>query len=93
MLARSTASEMQWIQKVDSIFADHDNAYVERVRYRPSMGGGVLAEAPALKEQKDRKKLLAMGSDGRELQVVIRLEGEHVGARKDEVNDFVRMMR
>eukprot|EP00972_Heterocapsa_arctica_P015866 2338905-Heterocapsa_arctica.AAC.1 len=36
---------------------------------------------------------MAKGSDGKELQVVIRLEGEHVGARKDEVNDYVRMMR
>eukprot|EP00972_Heterocapsa_arctica_P106966 15756357-Heterocapsa_arctica.AAC.1 len=33
-----------------------------------------------------------MGSDGKELMVVIRLEGEQVGARKDEVKDFVRMM-
>eukprot|EP00972_Heterocapsa_arctica_P064223 9477627-Heterocapsa_arctica.AAC.1 len=67
MLARSTASEVQWTHKVDGVFLDHDNHYVERVRFRPSMGGGVLAEAPALEEQKDRKKFKAMGSDGKEL--------------------------
>eukprot|EP00972_Heterocapsa_arctica_P081897 12070459-Heterocapsa_arctica.AAC.1 len=68
MLARSTASEVQWVQKVGDVFTDHDNSYVERVRYRPSMGGGVLAEAPALKEQKDRNMFMAKGSDGKELQ-------------------------
>eukprot|EP00972_Heterocapsa_arctica_P013606 2007127-Heterocapsa_arctica.AAC.1 len=57
------------------------------------MGGGVLAEAPALKEQKDRKAFRSKGSDGKELQVVIRLEGEHVGARKNELKDYVQMMR
>eukprot|EP00972_Heterocapsa_arctica_P074706 11024783-Heterocapsa_arctica.AAC.1 len=56
------------------------------------MGGGILAEAPALEEQKDREMFKAMGCDGKELMVVIRLEGEQVGARKDEVKDFVRMM-
>eukprot|EP00972_Heterocapsa_arctica_P061460 9064636-Heterocapsa_arctica.AAC.1 len=68
MLVRSAASEGQWVQKVGEAFADYDNSYVERVRYRPSMGGGVLAEAPALKEQKDRKMFMAKGSDGKELQ-------------------------
>eukprot|EP00972_Heterocapsa_arctica_P045653 6738267-Heterocapsa_arctica.AAC.1 len=40
MVARSGASEAQWIQKVGEAFSDDDNSYVERVRYRPSMGGG-----------------------------------------------------
>jgi len=93
MVARSTASEAQWGRKVGEIFADRDNAYVERVRYRPSTGGGILAEAPALKEQKDRKKYEAKGSDGKELQVVIRLGGEFVEARRGEVGDYVRMVK
>ena len=93
MVARSTASESQWKRRIEEIFADYDNAYVEKVRYRPSCGGGLLAVAPALKEQKDRKRFAAKGNDGKELQVVIRLSGEFVGVRANEGGEFVRMIR
>ena len=93
VVARSTASEAQWRHRVGEFFAEEGNAYVDRVRYRPSAGGGVLAEAPALKEQRDRKRHEAKGSDGKELQVVIRTCGEYAGARGDEAGEHVRMMR
>lgn len=92
MIARSTASEAQWRQKVGEIFEGNDNSYIEKVRYRPSEGGGYLAEAPALKEQKDRKRHEAKGSNGKELQMVIRLGGEFIGARAGEVNNFMRLV-
>ena len=93
MIARSAASEAQWQKKVGEIFSDNDNAYVERVRYRPSTGGGCLAEAPALKEQKDRKRHEARGSNGKELQMVLRMGGEFIGARAGEVNDYMRLVK
>ncbi len=49
MIARSPASELQWQAKLAEIFAEQDNAFVEKVRYRTSVGGGVIAAAPALK--------------------------------------------
>ena len=49
--------------------------------------------APALKEQKEFKRYMAKGSDGRELQAVVRLGGEYVGAREDEVHEYVRMIK
>ena len=63
------------------------------VRYRPSVGGGVIAAAPALKEEKDRKRYAAKGSDGKELQLVLRFSGEFVGARASEVGDFMSMVQ
>jgi hypothetical protein len=93
MLARSAASEAQWQKKVGEIFSDNDNAYVERVRYRPSTGGGCLAEAPALKEQKDRKRHEAKGSNGKELQMVLRLGGEFIGARAGEAKDYMKLVK
>jgi hypothetical protein len=92
MLVRSAASEAQWQTKVSEIFAHDDNAYVERVRYRPSTGGGCLAEAPALKEQKDRKRYEAKGSNGKELQMVLRLGGEFIGARAGEAKDYMKLV-
>jgi hypothetical protein len=92
MLVRSAASEAQWQTKVSEIFAHNDNAYVERVRYRPSTGGGCLAEAPALKEQKDRKRYEAKGSNGKELQMVLRLGGEFIGARAGEAKDYMKLV-
>lgn len=93
MIARTMASEAQWKRQLETIFADNDNAYVERIRYRPSAGGGILAAAPAIKEQKDRKRYEAKGSDGRELQIVVRLTGELIGARMAEAEHSVHMMR
>ena len=92
LIARSTASEAQWRQRVEDIFKEQDDAYVERVRYRPSEGGGIITAAPALTEQKELKKYIRLGSDGKELQVVLRLVGEYIGARLDEVSAFVKMM-
>ena len=89
MLARSSASELQWQESVNRIFEDNDNDYVDKVRYRPSGGGGVIAAAPALKEQRELKKFQAKGSDGRELQVVIRLGGELIQGRARELEQFV----
>ena len=56
MVARSAASEAQWKKLVEEIFVDNDNAYVEKVRYIPSMGGGLMAVVPALQEQRDLKR-------------------------------------
>jgi hypothetical protein len=93
MIARSPASELQWQDKLAEMFAEEDNAFVEKVRYRPSVGGGVIAVAPALKEEKDRKRYAAKGSDGKELQLVLRFSGEFVCAREKEVGDFMNMVQ
>jgi hypothetical protein len=93
MIARSPASELQWQDKLAEVFSDDDNAFIERVRYRPSVGGGVIAVAPALKEQKERKKYAAKGTDGKELQVVVRFSGEFVGAREGEAGDYMTMIQ
>jgi hypothetical protein len=93
MIARSPASELQWQDKLAEIFTDGDNAFVERVRYRPSVGGGVIAVAPALKEEKDRKRYAAKGSDGKELQLVLRFSGELVGGREIEAVDYMSMVQ
>jgi hypothetical protein len=92
MVARSAASEIQWRRRVEEAFLDQDDDYVEKVRYRPSQGGGTIAIPPVLKEQKDRKRHSNKGSDGKELQVVIRLGGEFIGARLEESPRFMAMI-
>ena len=71
MIARSQATAAQWKQRLAEIFADQDEAYVAKVRRRPSTGGGILAEAPMLKEQVETKRILARGSGGKKHQVSI----------------------
>ena len=51
-----------------------------------------IATPPVLKEQKDRKRFENKGSDGKELQVVIRLGGELIGARAEEAPRFIQMV-
>ncbi|CAK0907030.1 unnamed protein product [Prorocentrum cordatum] len=93
LLARTTASGMQWRAAVDSAFEDNDGAYVERVRYRPSSGGGVLAMVRALAETKAIRRNAHRAPDGREFQVVIRFSGELIGGRFSEVHAFMALAR
>ena len=93
LLARTTASETQWRAAVDSAFQDDDDAYVERVRYRPSSGGGVLAMVPALAETRALRRNAHRAPDGRELQVVLRFSGELIGGRFPEVHTFMALAR
>ena len=46
MIARSTASDAQWTIRVTEIVGDNDNASVDKVRYRPSQGGGIITTSP-----------------------------------------------
>ena len=59
----------------------------------PSMEGGIITEAPALKEHKDMKKYIAQGSDGKDLQVIIRFNGEFIGSRENAIGEFMEMVK
>ncbi len=71
MIARSPASELQWQAKLAEIFAEQDNAFVEKVRYRPSVGGGGERGCTGTKL---RKRPQALRSKGQ------RRQGTAVGA-------------
>ncbi|CAK0856827.1 unnamed protein product [Prorocentrum cordatum] len=83
LVARSTASEVQWGPTAYDFYHTDAGAYVEKARF--------LAEPPVLDEQKDAKRIRARGSDGKELDMIIRVSGEFVGARLLEVPSFVSM--
>ena len=93
MIVRSSASELQWRQKVEEVFQEQDEAFIEKVRYRPSQGGTTIAVPPVLKEEEGRRRYEKKGSDGKEKQVVVRFGGEFVKARADEAENFMRMLQ
>ena len=93
MIARSHAAVTQWEQRLSEIYAEHDGAYIEKVRHRPSEGGGILTEAPVLREHVVMKRLLSRGGEGSALRVLLRLSGDTVNAgphASNEVMDIVR---
>ena len=58
LLARSTASEKQWKEKTEEIF-QQEGDFIEKIRYRPSQGGGHYCSATGItgtQRQKEERR-------------------------------------
>jgi hypothetical protein len=92
MVARSTASDAQWIIRVSEIVEDMDNTYVDKVRYRPSQGGGIITTSPLLDEEKARKQLIGKETAGKDAMIIFRFVGDHVNAKEADIPTFMAMI-
>jgi hypothetical protein len=92
MIARSTASYAQWTIRVTEIAEDKDNSFVDKVRYRPSQGGGIITASPLLEEEKARRRLTGKDVNGKDTMIIFRFTGDHINAREANIPAFMSMI-
>ena len=92
VLSWSTASEAQWKNRHEDILQDFEEDYIEKIRYRPSMGGEVITTPAATREQKSRKHQMHKGSSWKDLEFAVKLAGEFSHNRVVEVENFMKMV-
>jgi hypothetical protein len=92
MIARSTASFVQWTTRVAEIAEEKDNSFVDKVRYRPSQGGGIITAIPLLEEEKARRRSKGKDVNGKDTMIIFRFTGDHINAREANIPAFMSMI-
>jgi hypothetical protein len=92
MIARSTASVVQWTTRVAEIAEEKDNSFVDKVRYRPSQGGGIITAIPILEEEKARRRSKGKDVNGKDTMIIFRFTGDHINSREANIPAFMSMI-
>jgi hypothetical protein len=65
---------------------------VDKVRYRPSQGGGIITACPLLDEEKARRRLTVKDATGKDTMIIFRFTGEHINAKEANIPAFMSMI-
>jgi hypothetical protein len=92
MIARSSVSDALWTTRVIEIAEERDNSFVDKVRYRPSQGGGIITACPLLDEEKARRRPTGKDDPGKDTMIIFRFTGEYINQKVADIPSFMDMI-